>query len=505
MLNATTKSGTNSIHGSAWDFVRNDALDANNYFAATKGHFSQNQFGATLGGPVRKDHTFLFGDYQGLRNTQAQTLTSSVPTAAQANSGFTNFADLITEGKGATYTDALNRAFPVGTIFDPATTRPVLCSVPDASTGITIACGARAPGTQVGYARTPFQGNMIPANRLDANGVKLASLFPLPNRAGFTGNYVNNVQGSNNSDSTDVRLDQYFSQKDSAFARFSYLKNPVYLPPPFNGVADGGAFNNGLTNSTTYHGVLNETHTFTPSFINEARVGVNRLESSRLQANAATQGIPAQYGIGGVPQAPNNGGLPRITVSNLTPLGGVGYLPSVEYSTVVQFSDDATKTLGHHTLKLGYTYERLRFSVLQPIASRGNITFTGQFTDVPTQTGGNTGLAQLVLAPTNSSVGGGNNLGGFDYAQLSNIATTDMKRNYSGVYVQDEWKATPNLTLNLGLRYDSFGPLVERNGRQTNFQPMSGGATFLFAQQTCNTPLSAAFYAAAAKDKVPIQ
>ncbi len=505
VLNATTKSGTNSIHGSAWEFVRNDALDANNYFATTKGHFSQNQFGATIGGPIRRDHTFVFGDYQGQRNTQAQTLTSTVPTAAQANSGYTNFADLIAQGRGATYTDGLGRRFPVGTIFDPATTRAVICGVPDAVTGITIACGSRASGTQVGYTRTPFNGNVIPTGRLDANGVKLASLFPLPNKAGFNGNYVNNVQGSNNSDSTDVRLDQYFTQKDSAFARFSYLKNPVYLPPPFTGVADGGGFNNGLTNSTTYHGVLNETHTFTPTFINEARIGVNRLESSRLQANATTQGIPAQYGIGGVPQSPNNGGLPRLTVSNLTPLGGAGYLPSVEYSTVVQFSDDATKTHGHHTVKWGYTYERLRFSVLQPIASRGNLTFNGQFTDVPTQTGGNTGLAQLVLAPTNSSVGGGNNLGGFDSAQLSNIATTDMKRNYSGAYVQDEWKATPNLTLNLGLRYDSFGPLVERNGRQTNFQPGSNGATFLFAQKTCSTPLSAAFYAAAAKDKVTIQ
>ena len=507
VLNATTKSGTNKIHGSAWDFVRNDALDANYYFAPTKGHFSQNQFGFTLGGPLRKDHTFLFGDYQGQRNTQAQTQVSSVPTAAQANSGYTNFADLLTQGGNKNYTvkDGLGRTYPIGTIFDPATTRVVRCGVPDGPTGTTVACGSRAAGTQVGYARESFAGNIIPVNRLDPNGLKLAALYPLPNAAGFTGNYNNNVQGYNNSNSYDIRADQYFSQKDSMFARFSYLKNPVYLPPPFNGVADGGAFSNGLTNSTTYHAVINETHTFTPSLINELRIGLNRLESSRLQANATTQGVPAQYGIGGIPQTSTNGGLPRITTSNLTPLGGAGYLPSVEYSTVVQGSDDATKTLGHHTLKWGYTYQRLRFSVLQPIASRGNLTFNGQFTDLPTQTSGNTGLAQLVLAPTGSSVGGGNNLGGFDTAQLSNIATTDMKRNYSGAYIQDDWKATPSLTLNLGLRYDSFGPLVERNGRQTNFQPMRGGATFLFAQKTCNTPLSAAFYAAAAKDNVTIQ
>ena len=241
VLNATTKSGTNSIHGSAWEFVRNDALDANNYFATTKGHFSQNQFGGTLGGPIRKNRTFLFADYQGLRNTQAQTLTSNVPTAAEASSGYTNFADLITEGKGATYTDGLGRVFPVGTVFDPATTRAVVCGVPDASTGSVVACGTKATGTQVGYARTAFLGNIIPAARLSADGLKLAALYPLPNKAGFTGNYVNNVQGTNTANSYDIRADQYFSQKDSGFARFSYLKNPVYVPPPFSGVAMAAA------------------------------------------------------------------------------------------------------------------------------------------------------------------------------------------------------------------------------------------------------------------------
>lgn len=504
VLNATTKSGTNRVHGSAWDFVRNDALDANNYFATTKGHFSQNQFGGTLGGPIRRDRTFLFADYQGLRNTQAITLTSSVPTAMQAQSGYTDFSDLITQGKGATYSDGLGRVFPVGTIFDPSTTRAVICGTPDVTTGINVPCGSKAQGTQVGFARTPFAGNVLPANRLSVSGLKLAALYPLPNKAGFTGNYVNNVQGSNNANSYDIRADQYFTKEDSGFARFSYLKNPVYVPPPFTGLADGGSFNSGLTNSTTYHAVLNETHTFTPTLINEARIGLNRLESSRVQANATTQGIPAQFGIAGITQTPTNGGLPRVFVSNLTALGGPGYLPSVEYSTVVQFSDDGTKLIGRHTMKFGYTFQRLRFSVLQPIASRGNMTFNGGFTDVPTQTGGNTGLAQLVLAPGVSTVGGGNNLGGFEAAQLSNIASTDMKRNYSGTYFQDDIKVTPLLTVNLGLRYDSFGPLVERNGRQTNFQPGTGGATFLFAQKTCATPLSAAFTAAAAKDNVAI-
>ena len=515
VLNASVKAGTNSLHGSAWEFARNDIFDAKNYFTrpgVSKGHFSQNQFGFTLGGPVIKNHTFLFGDYQGLRNTQSQSVASSVPTALEVSSGFTNYSELRQAG---VYADVLGRTstspsgilvtgYNIGTIFDPATTRPVICGVMDTPTGITAPCGTKPAGTQLGYARTPFNNNIIPAGRLDANAVKLASLFPAATSAGLVNNYTAARQATNSANSYDVRADQIFRDKDSAFARFSYLKNPQFIPGPFTGIADGGGFNAGTTKSTSYHGVLAETHTFTPTLINQARLGLNRLESSRLQPNSDVQGIPAQFGIQGVPQTGTNGGLGRYNISNYS-LGGVSFLPSVEYSTVVQFSDDVTKTLGRNTIKMGYTYEHLRFSVLQPVASRGNYNFNGAFTDTPAQTGGATGLAQLVLTPTASTVGGTNNLGGPESVQASNLNNTDMKRTYNGAYFQDDYKVTPELTLNLGLRWELFGPLIERRGQQTNFQPLAGGgANYLFAQATCNTQLSAAFLTAAAKDKVNV-
>ncbi len=507
VLNATTKSGTNSVHGSAWEFARNDVFDANLYFntpGTAKGHFSQNQFGGTLGGPIVRNHTFVFGDYQGLRNTQAQTVTATVPTALEKSSGFTNFSELL---QTTTTKDVLGRTYRIGTLFDPSTTRPVACGVPDATTGILVACGSNAAGTVVGYARTPFDatGNTVPANRLDANAIKLLQLLPAPTSAGTLNNYVSSRQATNTSNSYDVRADQIFRAADSAFARFSYLKNPQFIPGPFAGIADGGSFNQGTTNSTAYGAVLNYVHTFSPSLINEARAGLNRLEANRLQPNASTQNIPGQFGIQGIQQTSVNGGLGRYSINSIM-IGGVSYLPSVEYSTVLQFSDDLTKTLSRNTIKVGYTLQQLRFSVLQPIAARGNFTFNGAFTDVPTQTSGNTGIAQLLLTPINATVAGGtNNLGGAESVQASNINNTDMKRIYNGAYFQDDFKASTNLTLNFGLRWDWFGPLIERRGQQSNFQPQAGGgANWLFASAYCNTQFSPALYAAATKDKVNI-
>ncbi len=507
VLNASTKSGTNRFHGSAWDFVRNDALDSKLYFTkpgVAKGHFSQQQFGGTFGGPIFRNKTFFFADYQGQRNDQAQTVNATVPTARERSSVYTNFSELL---QSTTTKDLLGRTFRIGTIFDPATTRPVVCGVADLPTQLTVGCGSSAAGTVLGYARTPFDttNNIVPGARLDPNAVKLLNLFPDATSAGTLNNYVSTRQGTNNSNSYDARVDHQFRAGDAAFARFSNLRNPQFIPGPFAGVADGGSFNQGTTSSTAYGVVLAETHTFSSTLINQARLGMNRLESSRLQPNSGTSDIPQSFGIQGVQQSGVNGGLGRYTINSML-LGGVSYLPSVEYSTVLQFSDDLTKTMGRSTIKVGYTLQKLRFSVLQPVAARGNFTFAGAFTDVPTQTSGNTGIAQLLLTPIPTTVAGGTNfLGGAESVQASNINNTDMKRTYNGAYYQQDYKVTPSLTLNAGLRWDLFGPLVERRGQQSNFQPLAGGgANYLFGSAYCNTQFSAAFYAAATKDKVNI-
>ena len=192
VLNATVKSGTNEFHGDAWEFLRNDALDAANFFenvgGLAKGAYRQNQFGFTIGGPIRKNKTFFFADYQGTRIRQAITSVNTVPSALERGSGYTNFSELLTQG--GTRTDVLGRSYPLGQVFDPATTRAVTCGVSDVVSGLNVPCGSSGAGTQLGFAREPFAGNVLPVNRLDANAIKLLNLYPAPNGPGLFYNYT---------------------------------------------------------------------------------------------------------------------------------------------------------------------------------------------------------------------------------------------------------------------------------------------------------------------------
>jgi hypothetical protein len=527
VLNATIKSGTNQFHGAAWEFLRNDKFDAANYFenagGVRKGEFRQNQFGATFGGPIRRDKTFFFMDYEGTRIRQANPYVSTVPTALERSSGYTNLSDLLTQGptpssclqnpsQSGCVGDVLGRGFTLGQVFDPSTTRNIYCGVVDPVSAITAACPTgTALGTQIGFAREPFAGNVLPAGRLDANAIKLLNLFPAPNTSGLFNNYLSNPVINNDTDQFDVRVDHNISSKDSAFGRLSFVRNPDIIPGPFGGIADGGAFYAGDQFTRSWNSALSETHTFSPTLVNEFRLGYNHLSATRTQPNANTEGIPAQFGIQGVPQGNSNGGLGTIFLTGLNQLGSNGYLPSIELSTTSQLTDNLTKTHGRQSLKMGFQWERLGFSILQPPAGRGTWSFSGLFTEVPTTTGGNTGLAQMLLTPIPGTVTGASNyVGGADSVNASNIANTSQKHEYYAGYFQDDFRITPKLTLNLGVRYEYFGQLIENYGNQSNFIPTfvrpgpDGKSTFLLTQRRCNTPFSADFEAAVAKDGIAV-
>ena len=290
VLNATIKSGSNQFHGNVWEFFRNDKLDAANFFENSggipKGEYRQNQFGFTFGGPIRRDKTFFFMDYEGTRIRQAVPSTNTVPTALERSSGFTNLSELLTQG--GTRTDVLGRTFALGQVFDPSTTRAVTCGVADPVSGITAPCSGVPAGTQLGFVREPFPGNILPAGRLDANAIKLLNLYPAPNLPGLFNNYAANPKLSNNADQFDVRVDHNFSQKDSIFGRVSYVDNPTFIPGPFGGIADGGSFSSGDQDAKSFNAVVSETHLFSGTLVNEVRAGYNRISSSRLQPNANT-------------------------------------------------------------------------------------------------------------------------------------------------------------------------------------------------------------------------
>jgi hypothetical protein len=476
VLNATIKSGTNQFHGDVWEFFRNDKLDAADYFEHTqnaagqwqtqKGELRQNQYGFTIGGPVAIPHVFdgrnkvfFFGDYEGLRRRQGTIQTGSVPTRAERNSGYTDFSDLIT-GQSGSSTDALNRTFPKGTIFDPATTRP--------------------GGT--GFVRDPFPGNIIPTNRLDPNAIALLNLYPLPTSSGLFSNYTASPVLRENRQSFDTRLDLDFSQKDQIFYRFSLADDPQLIPSIFGGVADGGGFFQGNQTALAQQSALVWTHTISPTTVNVARVGLNYLHTTRNipeANNISGSGLPGSFGISGIPQVHENGGLPAFGINGLQTLGGNSFLPSDEVSSTIQVNDDFTKIYGKHTFKMGFEYQHVKFSTLQPPWSRGQFNFDGTYTDVPNVGGGNTGRAQFLLTPTAATgpgtvdyVGGPNN----EFA--SNISLSDNGKNYYGNYFQDDWKVSSNLTLNLGLRWDFFGLVYDHFGKQANFVPFGppGGA-----------------------------
>src|SRR5437868_4713133 len=525
ILNATIKSGTNHFHGTLWEFLRNDKFDAANFFenagGIPKGEFRQNQFGGSVGGPVilphlyhGKDKTFFFFDYEGTRTRQAVPYTSTVPTALERSSGYTNLSELLTQG--GTQTDVLGRTTPLGQVFDPSTTRAVLCGTVDPVTGLTppggagTACPTGTPaGTQAGFVREPFSGILIPATRLDPNAISLLNLFPAPNNASLFSNFASNPVLRVNGNQFDARGDQVIGDQDQMFIRVSYSDTPEFIPGPFTGIADGGSFSAGDQTAKSWNIALSETHTFSPLLVNEARIGVNRIATTRVQPfSNDLSNIPGQFGIQAVPQVPSNGGLGTIFITGLNTLGSNQFLPSIETSLTSQYMDNLTKVWRKQTMKFGFEHQHLRFTILQPPSGRGAWSFSGVYTEVPSQGGGNTGLAQMLLTPIPHTVAGaGDFVGGADNIQASNYANTDMGRNYNAAYVQDDWKVTPKLTLNLGLRWEYFGQIVERYGAQTNFQPAGmtlGVSQLLLTKKRCSVPFSADFMSAAAKDNISI-
>jgi hypothetical protein len=485
VLNAAVKSGTNSLHGDVWEFFRNDVLDAADYFEQSgKGELRQNQFGGTGGGPIVKNKIFFFADYEGLRRVQGNTQSGlSVPTLAERSSGFTNLSDIVTTG--APRADLLGRTIIPGTILDPATTRQVTANTIDPVSGLT--------ATGSGFVRDPFLGagspcsaatksyttacdlNQIPSGRLDANAVKMLDLYPNPKSSGATANFESSPNLFEHSNRFDTRFDFDFSQKDQVFYRFSWASDPEFLPGPFGGIADGGIFAEGTQADRTDADALVYTHVFSPSMINVARIGFSHIHVTRAGPVAATQGIPAQFGVQGIPQSSDNGGLPTYTISGLSSLGAATYLPGDEMGQALQFTDDFTKILGRHSLKMGVEDLHVKFIVELPSASRGTFDFNGTYTDIPNANSSTTGRAQLLVTPMAASVANGVNYsGGSDAVTASNIFRFYHDKDYYAPYFLDDWKVTPKLTLNLGLRWDYFPPIQELNGGQSNFLPYGG-------------------------------
>ncbi len=528
VLNVTTKSGTNNYHGDLFEFLRNDFFDAKDYFvlkSQRKPEFRQNQFGGTIGGPLSIPHlynahdkTFFFFDYQGTRYVKGKTFTVTVPTAAENTStnAFTNLQDLITLQSG-TKTDLLGRVFPSGAVFDPATSRAVTAGVVDPVTGLT--------PTTTGFVRDPFyngiMGNMtnftgasaealmnqLPSARLNAGAIALLKLYPAPTSTALTNNYTTSPPATTTINGFDTRIDQVFSEKDSAFARYSYVRNTQFQPSPFLGVADGGASRPGTGWAESQNEAVSETHIFGPRLVLEVRAGYSRVADERRQFDANIMGIPGQYGIQGIPQIPTNGGLPTLNFGILSAMGAAGTLPSDKASDIFQESENLSIDRGRHQIRVGSEYQYIAAPTLTPTTPRGSFTNSGVFTSIVNTTDSSTDRAQFVLNPEAATVPGGiNNVGAANALSASNFPPSfRLVRPDLGAYVQDNWRIRTNFTLNLGLRWDFIGTPEEANGHFANVVPAQTGltttSTFYIPQsQVANVP--SAFQALLAKDNV---
>ena len=549
VLNATIKSGTNEFHGSGWEFLRNNHLDSADYFENAnhipRADLQMNQFGVTIGGPViiphvfnGKNKLFFFADYEGLRRVQGNTLTGfTVPTAAERNSwnsatagSLVNFQDYLSttatttdnlctvvlqSGKTCAQSGGVGPTFPVGTMFDPATSRLLQAGQLDPITGlyatttgfITNPFGTCAPTTLV-YTASACGLNMLPFNRLDPNALKLLNLFPLPTASGTFDNFGSSPKLYEHKNSFDARMDANFNEKNQLFFRFSYVDDPNFIPGVFGGIADGGAFQQGPQTALAQQSALGYTHTFSPTLINEVRAGLNYLHTTRQSPVAAEYGLPAEYGVSDIPQTTDNGGLPAFGIGALSTLGSNAFLPSDEVSSTFQITDDVTKIYGKHTFKMGLEWQHVKFSTLQPSWSHGQYSFGG-YTEPVGGTSGNVGIADFLLTPTTNIYDGTEGIttpdyvGGANGLYVSNTSLTDNGKNYYGGYINNDWKMTSKLTINLGVRYDFFGLVFEHHGEQANFVPdLNGQPTYLLPAGSLSNNLSTSFRTLLAADGI---
>lgn len=455
VVNLTMKSGTNDLHGTVFEFVRNEALNARNLFAPAtaanpkKPVFRRNQFGFVIGGPIIKDKTFFFGDYQGTRQLIARVRISTVPTLAQRQGNFSSSlgAPLFFQ--------------PNGSISTNVTANPV--NVTDTN-GNTIQ--ARAGQIFRPSDRRAYAGNIIPTNTLDPAAALLLQRYPLPTSSGAANNFTLIGNEPTDQDQFDFRLDHRFSSHDQIFGRFSYAKD---VTEPVTPLPDGsGNITSGVTGPTDTKAqslVLNHIHVFNPRFLNELRVGYTK----RKVVRDATQLDAAPSESLQIPGIPTNGAfqntLPTFTITGLQQLGPTANTASDFRTDVTQIFNAISTQHGRHSIKFGIDFRWERLDVIQPPSPTGNFSFNTLFTNsqaIPT-------IGSALASFT------GNALASFLLGQVQNFSI-DIQQNVlrprahvQEYFVQDDFKATPRLTINAGLRYTLNFPSTEADNQGAVF------------------------------------
>ena len=410
IVNIITKSGTNSYRGSAFEFYRHERFDARNFFATDveKPVLRQNQYGGSLGGPLAKSRTFFFVDYEGFAVRQGVTAVATVPTAKMRAGDFSELP---------------------GLIYDPTHT-----------------------------PRRAFPGNIIPAALLDPIALNYLSLYPLPNRPGLANNYTGVRDRTQNAKTTDLRIDQIVDQNDRLFLRYSHNRSTTFTPPVFpavDGIEPGGGGSFPGANTTAVHNVAVQfSRVFRPSLVGELRAGYLGLNIASYGLNYG-RNVSSSFGIPNVNVDALTSGLMPITLTGYAGAGDALFLPLILSNDTWQASGSLTTIKGAHSVKAGGGLINRNFSMYQSNQLLGSMTFNPSLTDNGAGTGGNSIASFLLGYPQQVS-------------RIVSLFDPHYNTKEPFVYVQDDWRVTSNITLNVGVRYDIFTPYTERNDHLVN-------------------------------------
>lgn len=412
-ISAVIRSGANGVHGSIYEFIRNNDLDARNFFdPKNTPPFRQNQFGAAAGGPLRKDKTFFFLNYEGLRVRQAQTQTFSVPAAAVREGDFSGLA----------------------AIYDPLSTD-----------------GAGQ--------RTPFASNRVPASRLDSVANAFLQKIPLANLPGQTQNLLATPSLRNDVSQGVARLDHHLSNSDTMFAHYYAADFDTFQPFGSSQLNESlvPGFGYDLT-TRTKSAAFGETHVFNAAMVSEFRFAYLWVEGGQQSENAGTN-FAQIAGIGGILPAPGQAGYPSISFSGAYTTAGDPANLFTRRDNSFDVMENFSWVRNSHSFKFGAYIFRLQFDPSESPNARGTFTYTPRYTSSAASLANGNAFADFLLGyPSSAQAGIGP--GGSEYGRSL----------WTHFYAQDDWRITRSLTINYGLRYEINGQMTDTQNRLSNIE-----------------------------------
>ena len=441
-IDVATKSGNNRIHGVLYEYLRNDDLDAKNFFdrPGPIPGYKRNQYGASIGGPIKKNKTFYFGNYEGTRVRQGITKVATEPTAAMKNGDFSALATAI---------------------YDPSTLQTV-------------------NGAEL---RSPFPGNVIPAADFSPAGTNVLGLYPTPNGPGTStanGLYTSSPTKVDNFDQFTVRVDHRFNDSNTLFGRYSYSKENRF--DTFDSFCAGSNNVPGFGCNTLNGGqqaVADYIKLLGPSKVNDARVSFTRVRGGIFQQHEGDD-VATQLGILGTSRNAKDFGVPVINITGYDHLGEATNLPQDRHDNTYEYADAFSWTSGRHTTKFGAEVRHFQENFLFDSSARGTITFNPFFTAqtsvtsagvVNAVTGTGNAIADVLLGdPYTASVSR-------SFAGISANTVAGLRQTSTNLFAQDDFRVLPNLTLNLGIRWEYNAPTIDEYNHLATFDPNYASST----------------------------